>query len=167
MVVDEERDVWPISGRESRRITRFQHTTLLSESRLRISLTLDSFSSTSFRVQSYGSLGLARVRLFPTETFRRLSISIRQQTDSATLRIYLGFYYAFRALVPLPQHRTPWAWSNAYWAVLPLVPLLFMAYLVRRKDTFVMRLLLLPATVCLLLHSAHGYVYLSIPGILG
>jgi hypothetical protein len=63
-------------------------------------------------------------------------------TDSATPG-YIAFYYAFRTLVPLPHHRTPWSWSNAHWALLPFLPLGFMAYLVRRRDTFVMRLLLL------------------------
>lgn len=71
--------------------------------------------------------------------------------------IHIGLYDVFRTLVPLPQHRTPRAWSNVHWILLPLIPLLFMAYLVRRRDTFVMRLLLLPATIYLLLYSAYGF----------
>ncbi|KAF9781677.1 hypothetical protein BJ322DRAFT_1213017 [Thelephora terrestris] len=73
--------------------------------------------------------------------------------------IYTASHHAFRIIVPLPHHRTPWAWNNAYWAIVPFIPLGVMAYLVRRRDTFVMRLLLLPATICLLVHSAHGFYW--------
>lgn len=75
-------------------------------------------------------------------------------------RIYIAFYYAFRTLIPLPHHRTPWSPSNAYWTILPLLPLGFMAYLARRRDTFAMRLLLLPSVVFLALRAAYGCVYL-------
>jgi len=107
---------------------------------------------------SYGSLGLARVRLLPTAPTANLDPT----TDSATLRIQIAFHWAFRTLIPLPHHRTPWTASNAYWAVLPFLPLGFMAYLVRRRDTFVIRLLLLPSVIFLSIRFAHGCVSPSI-----
>ena len=82
-------------------------------------------------------------------------------------RVYIAFYYAFRTLVPLPHHRTPWSASNAYWILLPFLPLAFMAYLARRRDTFAMRLLLLPSVIFLSVRFAYGCVSPSIPGARG
>jgi len=87
-------------------------------------------------------------------------------TDSRYLRIHVAFYYAFRSLVPLPHDRTPWSWSNAYWAALPFIPLIFMAYLARRRDTFTIRLLLLPTSIFLAVRTAYGCVFPSISGTL-
>lgn len=102
---------------------------------------------------SHGSLGLARVR-----SLRCVPYSLDPRL-TPPLRVYIAFYYAFRTLVPQPHNRTPWSWSNAYWALLPFLPLGFMAYLVRRRDTFVIRLLMLPSVVFLSVRSAYGCVY--------
>lgn len=66
--------------------------------------------------------------------------------------------------MPLPQDREQWSWSNIHWTFIPFLPLLFMAYLARRRDTFAIRLLLLPMAICLPVHFAYGCAPPSISG---
>lgn len=166
-MVDEEEGKLVTRHRENNRITRFQ--SLLGYVFQRATRSdFGPLLPLRLRAQSHGSVSVARVRLHPNESIPTSLIPILKQTGSAaTSRIYIGFYDVFRTLIPLPQHRTPRDWSNVHWIFLPLIPLMFMAYLVRRRDTFVMRVLLLPATIYLLLYSAYGYVSLSILGARG
>ncbi|KAH8096779.1 hypothetical protein BXZ70DRAFT_1031637 [Cristinia sonorae] len=54
---------------------------------------------------------------------------------------------AFRTLVPLAQDRQPVTWQNAVQRHAYFVPFYFLAYLARRKDTYYMRILLLPTNM--------------------
>ncbi|KAH9065491.1 hypothetical protein EDB87DRAFT_1077743 [Lactarius vividus] len=72
-----------------------------------------------------------------------------------------GSAKAFRAFVPPHQHRIPRTWNTAPYTLLPFVPYSFMSYLVRRPDTHLIRLLVLPTLISTSLHSSYGYVWLD------
>ncbi|TFY63962.1 hypothetical protein EVG20_g6107 [Dentipellis fragilis] len=67
--------------------------------------------------------------------------------------------HAFRTLVPEPQDRIPISWRTAPFTFMQMIPFIFMAYLARRPNTRVMRVLMLPTLITTALHSAFGYVW--------
>lgn len=54
---------------------------------------------------------------------------------------------AYRTIVPLPKERISISAGSSFYFILPHFLLLYMAYLARRPDTFLIRLLFLPVTV--------------------
>ncbi|KZT25386.1 hypothetical protein NEOLEDRAFT_1133759 [Neolentinus lepideus HHB14362 ss-1] len=66
---------------------------------------------------------------------------------------------AWRTMIPEPQNRKIVTWQDAPVMLMHLVPLLFQAYLVRRPDTYLIRLLLLPSVVVCLLRVSFGYMF--------
>ena len=62
-------------------------------------------------------------------------------------RVQHAVALALRELVPRLEDRDVLTWRNLPLAFLYLPPFLFMAYLVRRKETHLMRLLLLPTVL--------------------
>ncbi|KAF9565753.1 hypothetical protein CPC08DRAFT_704454 [Agrocybe pediades] len=81
-----------------------------------------------------------------------------------TLRHELSFAFqqAFRTLVPDQDHRIPIKLDNLILPVLCYAPFIFLAYLTRRPDTYLIRLLLLPSVVSLILTAAYRFTW-SIP----
>ncbi|KAF9013218.1 hypothetical protein BDQ17DRAFT_1296713 [Cyathus striatus] len=71
----------------------------------------------------------------------------------------LGLHWAFRTIVPEMKDRIPMTWNTAIYPVLCYVPFIFMAYLARRQDTYLIRLLLLPSTVSAILVAAYKYTW--------
>ncbi|KAF9242514.1 hypothetical protein BU15DRAFT_43748, partial [Melanogaster broomeanus] len=65
----------------------------------------------------------------------------------------------YRTLIPYPEHRIPIQFQHSPQLILPLVPLFYMAYLSRRPDTFVQRLMLLPVVVCLAFGTYFRFTY--------
>ncbi|THG92839.1 hypothetical protein EW145_g8567, partial [Phellinidium pouzarii] len=65
----------------------------------------------------------------------------------------------FRLLVPELENRIPITWTTFPYTIAFIVPLVFMAYLSRRPNTHVIRLLLLPAVLSITLHSCLGYLW--------
>lgn len=68
---------------------------------------------------------------------------------------------AFRTFVPPHEDRIPITWHTAPFTLLQFIPFSFMSYLVRRPDTHLIRLLLLPTLITAALHSSYGYVWLD------
>ncbi|KAJ3004494.1 hypothetical protein NUW54_g4789 [Trametes sanguinea] len=64
---------------------------------------------------------------------------------------------AFREFIPRQQDREPLTWTNAPNAFLYLIPYFFLAYLVRRQGTHLMRLLLLPTVIAMTLRCTFRY----------
>lgn len=62
-----------------------------------------------------------------------------------------------RDLVPLPENRERLTWSTLPNAFAYIIPLLFMGYLTRRRDTKLIRLLLLPTVIFTALKGTYGY----------
>ncbi|EPQ54466.1 hypothetical protein GLOTRDRAFT_61585 [Gloeophyllum trabeum ATCC 11539] len=75
------------------------------------------------------------------------------------LELWSATYAAWRTVVPEPQNRTEVTWQTAPAMLMHFLPLLFQAYLVRRPDTYLIRLLLLPAVLSSLLHVGFGYMW--------
>ncbi|KAL6304023.1 hypothetical protein BKA93DRAFT_785789 [Sparassis latifolia] len=71
--------------------------------------------------------------------------------------LYEGAYRAFQEFVPLSQDRKPLTWSTFPYAFAYFIPFLFMGYLVRRANTHLIRLLLLPTVIGLTLRCSYGY----------
>ncbi|OSD01670.1 hypothetical protein PYCCODRAFT_1452719 [Trametes coccinea BRFM310] len=65
---------------------------------------------------------------------------------------------AFREFIPRQQDREPLTWTNAPNAFLYLIPYFFLAYLVRRQGTYLMRLLLLPTVIAMTLRCTFRYI---------
>ena len=65
---------------------------------------------------------------------------------------------AYEELVPPPERREPLTLASVPVALLgPLLPLLFLAYLARRADTHLVRLLVLPVAIACALYSTYHY----------
>lgn len=60
-------------------------------------------------------------------------------------------------LVPDPSEKKPLTWATAPAAFGYLVPFLFMAYLSRRRDTQLIRLLLLPTIIFSAIRGTYAY----------
>lgn len=72
-------------------------------------------------------------------------------------RILLGFQLAFRELIPAPHQRQLLTWKTVPYAFGYLLPLAFLAYLSRRQDTRLIRILLLPTAVVMCLRGTYAY----------
>ncbi|KAI0031067.1 hypothetical protein K488DRAFT_79290 [Vararia minispora EC-137] len=66
---------------------------------------------------------------------------------------------AARTIIPEPKDRIPLTISTAIYPLLAFVPFTFMAYLVRRPDTYLARLLLLPLVITTALRGAFAYFW--------
>lgn len=79
------------------------------------------------------------------------------------LRIYLKCHCivhdVFRALVPEPHERIPITGTNTSYLLLPFLPLIYMGYLARRRDTFTLRLLLLPLVVAVAVGTYFRFMW--------
>ena len=71
--------------------------------------------------------------------------------------MYYAAYLAFRQFVPRTEDREGLTWQNVPRALLFVLPYLFMAYLVRRRDTHLMRVLLLPTVVAMAIWCTFRY----------
>ncbi|KAJ7043077.1 hypothetical protein C8F04DRAFT_29225 [Mycena alexandri] len=71
--------------------------------------------------------------------------------------ISVGAARAFRTVVPKPQHRIPLTWSNAPILLSSFLPFVFLAYLARRPNTYLIRLLLLPTVLVATLTAGFRY----------
>lgn len=74
-------------------------------------------------------------------------------------RLPWGPARAFRTFVPPQQDRIPITWQTAPFTLLQFIPFSVMSYLVRRPDTHLIRLLLLPTLITAALHSSYGFVW--------
>ena len=82
---------------------------------------------------------------------------VRHARFSTTSRILFGFQQAFRELIPAPQQRQLLTWKTAPYAFGYLFPVAFLAYLSRRRDTRLIRILLLPTTIVMCLRGTYAY----------
>ncbi|KAJ7150325.1 hypothetical protein C8R46DRAFT_1124626 [Mycena filopes] len=71
--------------------------------------------------------------------------------------ISVGAVRAFRTVIPKPYARTPLTWSIAPIVLSSFVPFVFLAYLARRPNTHLIRLLLLPTVIVALLTAGFRY----------
>jgi len=71
--------------------------------------------------------------------------------------LYFAAYRAFRQFIPAPRDREHLTWSNVPNAFIYLAPYLFMAYLARRADTHLIRLLFLPTDIATTLRCTFVY----------
>jgi hypothetical protein len=76
-------------------------------------------------------------------------------------RLTFGASAAFRTLVPRTEDRTPISLKAIPVFICCCIPFLFLAYLSRRPDTYLIRLLLLPAVIVTTLGPAYRYVWLT------
>ncbi|KAI0004594.1 membrane bound O-acyl transferase family-domain-containing protein [Russula compacta] len=84
--------------------------------------------------------------------------------STATVTLYQELAWSTKALrtfVPPHQDRIPITWHTAPYTLLQFIPYSFMSYLVRRPDTHLIRLLLLPTLITAALYSSYGYVWLE------
>ncbi|KZV73772.1 hypothetical protein PENSPDRAFT_682524 [Peniophora sp. CONT] len=73
--------------------------------------------------------------------------------------LWAEFVRLGRTLVPRPEDRTPLTLATAPYMMIQFIPFLAMAYLVRRPNTYILRLLILPILIVTALHAAFGYVW--------
>ncbi|KAG5652878.1 hypothetical protein H0H81_003241 [Sphagnurus paluster] len=66
---------------------------------------------------------------------------------------------AIRTIIPDLHERIPVSLDTAPYPLIFYVPFVFMAYLARRPDTYLIRLLLLPITLCGIVAAAYRYVW--------
>ncbi|KAI0308460.1 hypothetical protein OF83DRAFT_247463, partial [Amylostereum chailletii] len=81
-----------------------------------------------------------------------MSLSLSQE-------FYIALMRALRTVIPPPEARIGVTWTNAPCLFEAVVPFTVMAYLVRRPDTRLMRVLLLPLVITTTLHSAFTYTW--------
>lgn len=85
--------------------------------------------------------------------------NITEATVPFNQELVWGPTRAFRTFVPPQQDRIPITWQTAPFTLLQFIPFSVMSYLVRRPDTHLIRLLLLPALITAALHSSYGFVW--------
>ena len=95
---------------------------------------------------------MARVVSFP------FLFVIRSPNPLAS-RLSYGAYQAFRTIVPAEEARIPLTFQNAIYPVLCYTPFIFLAYLARRPDTYLIRLLWLPTVIIGILVSAYRFYW--------
>ncbi|KDQ62485.1 hypothetical protein JAAARDRAFT_149394 [Jaapia argillacea MUCL 33604] len=71
--------------------------------------------------------------------------------------LQIGALQAFRTVIPASADRIPVTWQTAPSMILHHLPLVFMAYLVRRPDTYIIRLLLLPTVLSAILRMTFSF----------
>ena len=74
-------------------------------------------------------------------------------------RFILAFRLAIYTMVPDPDDRTPYSWKCAPYFVSTLLAFLFLAYLTRRPDTYLIRLLITPLVIQGIVFCAYNYVW--------
>ncbi len=72
-------------------------------------------------------------------------------------RLRITVHRVLWELLPPPQYRKPLTWRNVPNAFAYLVPFCFMAYLVRRRETRVIRLLVLPTVIVMAIRGTFSY----------
>jgi len=72
-----------------------------------------------------------------------------------------GVLKAFRTVVPTEEHRIPLTLQNGIYPVLCYIPFIFLAYLARRPDTYIIRLLLLPTVITAIVVSAYRFCWVT------
>ncbi|KAG7088335.1 hypothetical protein E1B28_012342 [Marasmius oreades] len=70
----------------------------------------------------------------------------------------------FRTIIPEPQNRHPWTLSHLPYIALSYIPFLFLAYLARRPDTYILRVLLFPIVSSLILAVSFRHCW-TIPSL--
>ncbi|KIJ54575.1 hypothetical protein M422DRAFT_200421 [Sphaerobolus stellatus SS14] len=73
--------------------------------------------------------------------------------------VYYYIHSAFRSIIPKPEDRIPLTGQNWQRLLLPMPVVLLMAYLVRRPNTYLLRLSLLPFALVLLIRTGFSYVW--------
>jgi hypothetical protein len=76
-------------------------------------------------------------------------------------RLSYGALKAFRTVVPTEEHGVPLTLQNGIYPVLCYIPFIFLAYLARRPDTYIIRLLLLPTVITAIVVSAYRFYWVS------
>ncbi|KAF7768062.1 hypothetical protein Agabi119p4_7305 [Agaricus bisporus var. burnettii] len=71
-------------------------------------------------------------------------------------------HLAFRTIIPPAEKRIPITLQNGIIPVLCYVPMILMAYLARRPDTYLFRVLLLPFTVSAVLVAAYHFTWTQV-----
>jgi hypothetical protein len=84
-------------------------------------------------------------------------LSIFLSPNIVIYRLSYGALKAFRTVVPIEEHRIPLTLQNAIYPVLCYTPFIFLAYLARRPDTYIIRLLWLPTVITAILVSAYRF----------
>ncbi len=78
-------------------------------------------------------------------------------THSSLLVTLDAFLSLSRELVPTPQNRVLLTWATAPYAFGYVLPFLFIGFLSRRKDTYLIRLSLLPVILVLTIRGTFVY----------
>ncbi|CAA7262938.1 unnamed protein product [Cyclocybe aegerita] len=73
--------------------------------------------------------------------------------------VAFGAWQAFRTVVPEQQHRIPISLSTGIYPIMCYIPFIFLAYLARRPDTYLMRVLLLPSVITSILVAAYRFTW--------
>ncbi|KAF9444336.1 hypothetical protein P691DRAFT_837665 [Macrolepiota fuliginosa MF-IS2] len=81
--------------------------------------------------------------------------------DTIWDEVKTGTQLAFRTLIPPAEERIPLTWGNGIIPVLCYVPLIFMAYLARRPNTYPIRVLLVPSTVSGVIFAAYHFTWIQ------
>lgn len=79
--------------------------------------------------------------------------------DAIWDEVRTGTHLAFRTLIPPAEDRIPLTRNNGVIPLLCYAPLLFLAYLARRPDTYPIRLLLLPSIISGVLVAAYRFTW--------
>ena len=85
----------------------------------------------------------------------------RSTSVDSMVRLALGAQRALQTIIPPLQDRIPITRRTAPYQVACYIPFIFMAYLARRPDTHIIRLLLLPTVLCGILASAYRFVWIA------
>lgn len=68
-------------------------------------------------------------------------------------------HQALRFYVPEAERRIPISWNTAIYPIACYAPFIFLAYLTRRRETYLVRLLLLPTVIASILAAAYRYTW--------
>ena len=74
----------------------------------------------------------------------------------------LSAHDAFRAIIPYPEDRIPLTVYNQCVLNIAVLPMFYMAYLARRPDTYLFRLMLLPVAVLAIFGTHFRF---KVPGV--
>ena len=74
-------------------------------------------------------------------------------------RFAFAGHEAFRTIVPTERDRIPINASTGIYPILCYAPFVFLAYLSRRADTYLIRLLLLPSTITAILVASYRFTW--------
>ena len=74
-------------------------------------------------------------------------------------RLWYGAHEAFRMVVPVVEDRIPLTPQNGIYQVLCCTPFIFLSYLARRPDTYLIRLLWLPTVITTILVATYRFYW--------